>query len=327
MTNLFRHIEFLLLRHDCVIVPGLGAFIVTDISAKIDFENSRILPPGRSLMFNQAVTFDDGLLANSYARYLSISFEEARQVILKEVSSLFDSLRRKGKIKIGRLGLLELEEENQLLFTPACSPYDIAGQMGLSIVGYAHYSLSNQNLGDKQSEKLGLEQKNKDFGNLKINKSFIRFTAVFAILAILAMAVILYPVPRDSREQRASVVPVEALISSEKSLQTTHDTVSSTRNNLIESEVLNQVEVEKETIVPKENTHYMIVATFTSRKEAEKYVKVNSTDEFPLEAISSRKLTRVSVASSDNKQDLIKQLKSDPIKKHYPTAWIWTAKN
>ncbi|MDE6077369.1 MAG: hypothetical protein K2G29_06510, partial [Muribaculaceae bacterium] len=68
MNVLFRHIEFLLTRHDCVIVPGLGAFIVTSAPAVIDRASRRVSPPSRSVLFNQAVTLDDGRLANSYAR-------------------------------------------------------------------------------------------------------------------------------------------------------------------------------------------------------------------------------------------------------------------
>lgn len=92
MNTLFQHIEYLLLRHDCVIVPGLGAFISTIRPARIDMENHRILPPARSVMFNQAVTVDDGLLANSYARRFNISFEEGRQLIVRDVKSLKDTI-------------------------------------------------------------------------------------------------------------------------------------------------------------------------------------------------------------------------------------------
>ena len=48
MNNLFKHIEYLLLRNDCVIVPGFGAFIATNLPARIDYEKERFyLPPAR----------------------------------------------------------------------------------------------------------------------------------------------------------------------------------------------------------------------------------------------------------------------------------------
>ncbi|MDE6770662.1 MAG: hypothetical protein K2J78_13140, partial [Muribaculaceae bacterium] len=134
MTNLFRHIEFLLLRHDCVIVPGLGAFIVTTTPASIYNYTRRIFPTYRSVMFNQAVTLDDGLLANSYARSLSLTFEEARQVILKDVASLHNSLRTNRVIEIGRLGQLSMGDEDQLQFSPAKAPDDISSLVGITCI-------------------------------------------------------------------------------------------------------------------------------------------------------------------------------------------------
>ena len=68
MNHLILHIEYLLLRHDCVIVPGLGAFIATASPALIDVVKGPMLPPRRSVMVNQAVTTADGLLPNSIGR-------------------------------------------------------------------------------------------------------------------------------------------------------------------------------------------------------------------------------------------------------------------
>lgn len=44
MNPFFQHIEFLLLRHDCVVIPGLGAFIVNMVPAHIDYEKGWSLP-------------------------------------------------------------------------------------------------------------------------------------------------------------------------------------------------------------------------------------------------------------------------------------------
>ena len=98
MNNLFRHIEYLLLRHDCVIVPGLGAFISASRPAKIDMQEGKILPPSKSLMFNQSVATDDGLLANSFARKTGMKFEEARQAVVHEVNDIKVCLRDNGMV-------------------------------------------------------------------------------------------------------------------------------------------------------------------------------------------------------------------------------------
>lgn len=319
MTNLFRHIEFLLLRHDCVIVPGLGAFIVTTTPARIDYDTRRIFPPHRSVMFNQAVTLDDGLLANSYARSLSLTFEEARQVILKDVASLHNSLRTNRVIEMGRLGQLSMGEEDQLQFSPSNAPDAISGLIGLSSI-----SLPDARKIAKQravsSKKLSERNEDSPYYHFRINRTVIKFTAVFAVILALALAVIMYPVPHDSREQRASVVPVEVLIPTAKQKVTPAPAIESSVPVSTEPAVEPTVKIEK--TAP---SYYMIVATFHSKKEAERYAAAHSSDEYPLEAVSSRKLTRVSAASSNNKEELIKKLNSPTVAKRFPHAWIWTS--
>ncbi|MDE6465278.1 MAG: SPOR domain-containing protein, partial [Duncaniella sp.] len=60
MINLSSHIEYLLLRHDCVVVPGLGALLVHEVHARFDADSCTFMPPSRSLGFNPAVTHNDG---------------------------------------------------------------------------------------------------------------------------------------------------------------------------------------------------------------------------------------------------------------------------
>lgn len=321
MTKLFRHIEYLLLRHDCVIVPGLGAFIVTTTPARIDYDTRRIFPPYRSVMFNQAVTLDDGLLANSYARSLSLTFEEARQVIIKDVASLHNSLRTNRVIEIGRLGQLSMGEEDQLQFSPSTAADAISGLIGLSSI-----PLPDARKTAKQkafsSKKLSEKKEDSPYYHFRINRTAIKFTAVFAVILALALAVIMYPVPHDSREQRASVVPVEVLIPTAKQTTTTPTQVVDSNISVPTEVTAAEPTVKVEKSAP---AYYMIVATFNSKKEAERYAATHSSDEYPLEAVSSRKLTRVSAASSDNKEELIKKLNSPTVAKRFPHAWIWTS--
>ena len=119
MNSLILHIEYLLLHHDCVIVPGLGAFIVTETPARLDVEKGVIVPPCRSIMFNQAVTTEDGLLTNSIVRKNGLSFEEARQVLFREVNYIKNELAANGRYSFGKIGTMMIGEENTLLFFPS----------------------------------------------------------------------------------------------------------------------------------------------------------------------------------------------------------------
>ncbi len=81
MIDLTAHIEYLLMNHDCVVAPGLGAFLAHETPARYDSESGQFMPPTRSLGFNQALTINDGLLAESVARRCGISLDSARAEI------------------------------------------------------------------------------------------------------------------------------------------------------------------------------------------------------------------------------------------------------
>lgn len=119
MNTLALHIEYLLLRHDCVIVPGLGAFLVHRDEARLE-DGRRLLPPVRTLGFNSELTLNDGLLAGSVARRDSITYEAARQRIGQCVESFIHQLRESGTVPLGRLGTLSVSPESKgYIFEPA----------------------------------------------------------------------------------------------------------------------------------------------------------------------------------------------------------------
>lgn len=72
--ELRRHIEILLLRNDCVIVPHLGGFMAHHRPARYDEADHMFIPPIRTLGFNPQLTMSDSLLAQSYVDTYDLSF-------------------------------------------------------------------------------------------------------------------------------------------------------------------------------------------------------------------------------------------------------------
>lgn len=321
MNHLFRHIDYLLLRRDCVIVPGFGAFIASDEPARIDREAGMVYAPVRRVMFNQAVVSDDGLLATSVARKLSVSFEDARQIVAREVDSLHKILCSEKTLDCGSLGHLEMTEEGTIVFHPL-----------LITLGYEDFSVNPKN-NATPSDEIVCEEGNDDIEQTeKISRSPFRnffsgirnIPAAVALIFAMTLAVVLNPIPRDTREERASVVPVDVLIPlNEKEEESSSiENIPAISDNLeVEAEVSS---VEKEVVVTHP-THFLIVGTFSSRQEADRFITMRSTEEFPLMAIESRKLTRVALASSDNRDSLRRRLNSAKVLKEFPGSWIWTS--
>ena len=61
--NLAAHIHYLLFRHDCVSLPGFGAFLVEYKEAFFDAEQLLYYPPRKVLSFNEKLQSNDGILA------------------------------------------------------------------------------------------------------------------------------------------------------------------------------------------------------------------------------------------------------------------------
>ncbi len=120
MIDLTPHIEYLLMNHDCVVVPGLGAFLVHETPSFYDSEACRFMPPSRSLGFNQALTINDGLLVESVARKRGLTLDSARVEVESVVASFRHQLMAVGSLSLGSLGVMTCKDDT-LIFEPSSS--------------------------------------------------------------------------------------------------------------------------------------------------------------------------------------------------------------
>ena len=113
-----RHIEILLLDNDCVIVPGLGGFTAHHVEARFDESDGVFIPPLRTLGFNAQLKINDSLLAQSYVETYDISYPEALRKIESEVEELRQRLANDGYYELRDIGMLEINEDGNIEFTP-----------------------------------------------------------------------------------------------------------------------------------------------------------------------------------------------------------------
>lgn len=110
------------MRHDCVVVSGLGAFLVHEMPAVYDAQTQRFNPPSRALGFNPEVRHNDGLLAASISRREGISVDSAKTEIEIQVTALRRQLELNGEVQIGRLGVLHMGATSEApVFEPSGS--------------------------------------------------------------------------------------------------------------------------------------------------------------------------------------------------------------
>lgn len=118
METLPLHIEYLLTRHDCVIVPGIGAFIATETEPYVDFEKGVFVPRRREISFNGSVVTDDGLLAHSIGRRERLSYEDAHRMLSAMTEKMRADLREEGEISLGMTGRLVMNADGLITFQP-----------------------------------------------------------------------------------------------------------------------------------------------------------------------------------------------------------------
>ena len=122
----------------------------------------------------------------------------------------------------------------------------------------------------------------------------------------------------------ASVVPVEKIITATCEMANRVTAEPATTATSAETEAEEKPAMSAEAEVKEDGGRYhLIVATFNTRQEADKYVRYNATAEYPLTIISTSTKSRVSVMSSDDRSELVRGMHQKGIKERFSEPWIW----
>jgi|TARA_Y100000994_G_scaffold249361_1_gene260607 hypothetical protein len=117
-TSIERHIFELLKYYDCVIITGLGGFILNYRGSYFNQITQKIYPPTKSIAFNQNLIQNDGLLANYIQDLEKISYDEACIEILKFVRKTKLNLQKGNSIVFENIGEIYYNENSKIQFQP-----------------------------------------------------------------------------------------------------------------------------------------------------------------------------------------------------------------
>lgn len=112
------HIEALLYRYDCVVLPKFGAFLAQRVSAHINTEENTFYPPKKIISFNRQLQENDGLIVNQLAKSDNITYDEAVKKVYEFVQNLNEAIDSGENITIGKVGYFYKEAE-KILFQPS----------------------------------------------------------------------------------------------------------------------------------------------------------------------------------------------------------------
>lgn len=117
MEMLMLYIEKLLIRYECVTVPGIGGFVLQHESAKI--QEGKIIPPHTVIGFNNYLSHNDGLLISEYARQNNLNYPEAATQINLEIEKLKAKLQQGNTVLLGRMGSISRNADGTMNFKPS----------------------------------------------------------------------------------------------------------------------------------------------------------------------------------------------------------------
>ncbi len=188
MFRLERHIEDLLMRHDCVILPGFGGFVTHHVGARIDASDGVMLPPSTTVGFNPQLTLNDSLLVQSYVEAYDYSFPEALHIVEEEIRQLQDTLHQYGRYELRSVGELSINKDGNYEFEPAAPGILMPDLYGLPAIELTDTESFITSLEAKENSRLRQQYRDDDGEKvIRISTRTLRkVAAVFIVVLLLA---------------------------------------------------------------------------------------------------------------------------------------------
>lgn len=126
------YIRELLFSHDCVIIPGFGAFIGNYFPARIERREGMFYPPSRKVTFNRHLTGNDGLLIGHISSHLQTGYGEARDIVNEWTDELRKRIMTGNPVTMEHLGTFSFNHERTIIFDPDLNVNYLLTSYGLS---------------------------------------------------------------------------------------------------------------------------------------------------------------------------------------------------
>ena len=295
MITLAKHIELLLLEHDCVIVPGLGGFIANHADARYTGEQENLfLPPYRSIGFNQQLQVNDGLLVQSYMTAYDTSYPFANLQMEKDVEKMMYELDITGEYTLENIGTLKKGVGNNITFvapeTGALTP-TLYGLYSCEVESLAHVTKRKETerklqeaaaamqIQHSEDTKTGEEKKDSHVV-INLNRRWLD-VGIAAAAAVVLLFCLSYPALKNAQVETdtltASVALVEKTpvstkpVANKPKAEATKTTKAEEANKVTKAEKAKKAEL-KEASTEQKSKFTIVLASYVSQSNAETFL-------------------------------------------------------
>lgn len=312
MRHLVHILESLLSDHDCVVVPGLGGFLMNRTDAQYNELTCLDTPSYRQVSFNAKLTFNDGLLMQAYQQADGVSYNEASHSIRQAVADICQHLSAGESFQLGNIGTLRQTEDGRLVFTPLqCISLD-ADSFGLESIICQPVATDGAVCPESDDTQ--------DSQHPVIDIAVWKWAVSVAACIFLAVA---FP-SRPLMQQSEPAIHYASVVSPRIIAQQ----VANRKEPVAETVILEEATAVDRPVALQNNNgqHYMvIIASLQTREEAEHYISGKKLRQsFPSAGITvGGDRYRVFAEKYDSKQEAVGRIES--FRTEYPQysqAWV-----
>ena len=255
-----QYISQLLYRHQCVTVPGFGAFLTEIQSAHMHEKTNSLYQPKKLISFNSHLKNNDGLLANHISKIEKTSYENAVASIESEVVIWKSILQVNEKFSLKNIGELSLNSEKNIVFTPSENINYLTESFGLnSFVSPLIKREVAANL-EQKMEEVVVSKKSEPIPFIPEetkNRPYLKYAAVF-VLALSVAGSIGYKLYQDRIAEETLLV--------EKAVQ------KQVQNKIQEATFFIENPIPSVTLTVKEEklSYHVVAGAFRNEENAEK---------------------------------------------------------
>jgi len=306
MISVAQQISNLLFAHECVIIPSLGAFVSTTVSAQFDEDKNVFLPPSKEIGFNRSLSHNDGLLISTLAQENKISYGKAKIMVEQFITDLLDELKQGHHFNIEKVGTLKQDALGYMQFVADKSEAYLMDAFGLSSFHF-----------EPVIKPRALTADNREVRRLLQPVSLKQIAASVAVLVgLFAVSQKLDNPMLDKHIDSASAImfakPNTPYVANEATLTVEASEIAEA----------NVVEVE----VEEKRSYYLIAGSFKKESQAERFLSIiqEMGEDQAFVLASPNKRFRVAISGFVDKTSAIDQLNIYRKKEDFKTVWILT---
>ena len=262
------YLKELLYRYNCIIIPGLGAFLTQKKSAVLQKASNTFYPPTKIVSFNGLLTNNDGLLVSYMAEAEKVGYEVMLQRTTQATSEWKTRLQRGERLSFPAIGELWQNQEGKIQFQPLEQVNFLTSSYGFSSFVSAPITREVlkkevEILEEKAPIIITPEQRNKSSF-----RPYLKYAAIFLLaLSTSVTAYRTYEIGIDN--QRLAQEEAEEQVSRQIQEATFFDASPLELPTL----TLNADTKERRPIATTQKTHYIIAGAFRFKKNAEKKIR------------------------------------------------------